>query len=86
MSQITPFAALDAMLAAAERAAGGYDDLVLREVASRIVVQEAPVSVVEIRAARDRLREMYAADPAGLAARVLPAINGLFGVVREIVA
>lgn len=78
----TPLELADALLAAAERKASGYDDLVLTGVAASIVVLSAPVSVAEIRATRAKLRDAYAADPAGIGAKLLPSLEALFGAVK----
>ncbi len=78
----TPLELADALLAAAERKASGYDDLVLTGVAASIVVLSAPVSVAEIRATRAKLRDAYAADPVGIGAKLLPSLEALFGAVK----
>ncbi len=86
MSKPTPIELADAILAAAERKASGYDDIIMTGLAAQIVVLTAPVSVAEIRATRAKLRDVYAADPGGIAARLLPSLDGLFAAIRGVVA
>lgn len=83
---MTPLEAMDALLAAAERKASGYDDLVVKDLAKQIKVLAAPITVAEIRATRARLKEEYAADPVGIAGKLLPSLDALFGAVKGIVA
>jgi hypothetical protein len=81
---ITPLEAMDALLAAAERKASGYDDLVITGLAASIKVNAAPLTVADIRATRAKLRDAYAADPVGIAAKLLPSLDALFGAVKGI--
>lgn len=84
MQKPTPLELADAILAAAEKKAAGYEDLVLTGLAAQIVVLAAPVSVAEIRATRAKLRDAYAADPGGIAARLLPSLDGLFSAIKAV--
>lgn len=86
MTQPTPLELVDALLAVAEKKASGYHDVILTGLRPDIVTLSAPISVAEIRAAREGLRAEYAADPVGIAGKLLPSLDALFGVVKGIVA
>lgn len=81
----TPIDLADAVLAAVERKLTGYDDLVVVGLAAQIQVLAAPVSLAEVRQARTKLQAMYAADPGGVASKLLPSLDGLLTAVRGIV-
>jgi len=72
-------------LKAANLAATGYEDLVLTGVAASIVVEAAPMSVAEVNRQREALKAAYAADPAGVAARLLPGLSSVFDAIKGIV-
>lgn len=82
---LTPIEAADSLLGAAERASEGYADLVITGLAASITVQEAPMSPAAIRATRDKLRQMYADDPGGVAAKLLGPLNSVFAAIKEVV-
>ena len=82
---LTPIEAADSLLGAAERASEGYADLIVTGLAASITVQEAPMSPVEIRAMRDQLKQMYANDPGGVAAKLLGPLNSVFAAIKEVV-
>lgn len=83
--KLNPLAAADALLKAANLAATGYEDLVLTGVAASIVVEAAPMDVAKIKEQREALKAAYAADPQGVAARLLPGLSSVFDAIKGLV-
>ena len=83
---LTESEVVDAILAAAEKKAEAPAPFSIAGSAAGLAaqIQGATSTVAEIRATRAKLRDAYAADPGGIAARLLPSLDGLFSAIKAV--